>query len=232
MAYHPISHPLDWPQHVCDSAAQRLEKYSIPEPNSGCSLWLGRVQKHGYGCLQVGSSSLLAHRVAFALEYKYWPSVVRHSCDNPPCVNPQHLLGGTHLDNMRDMVARGRQQMRERHSGAILDENAVEKIKQSLLAGTAASSLARMHGVHVNTIQAIKEGKSWNQRGNWDVLALPKRGLLSHADIAAWRARCGFTKTAAAQILGVPFMTYSSWESGKYKISYAVADVIMEWKFK
>lgn len=52
-----------------------------------------------------------AHRVAFWLHTGWWPedAVVRHGCDNPPCVNPAHLTTGTHADNARDKLERGRQ---------------------------------------------------------------------------------------------------------------------------
>jgi len=44
----------------------------------------------------------------FYLTNGYYPPVVRHTCDNIKCINPSHLLGGTHLDNMNDRSKRGR----------------------------------------------------------------------------------------------------------------------------
>jgi hypothetical protein len=71
-----------------------------------CWEWQGPFFKKGYGSFT--GRSLSAHRVAFYLVHGYWPVVCRHSCDNRRCINPRHLLDGTHADNMRDAVERGR----------------------------------------------------------------------------------------------------------------------------
>lgn len=65
----------------------------------------------GYGVFGVGQSTKLAHRAAYEVHHGVTLSsgqVVRHSCDNPPCCNPAHLILGTQLDNIRDMDERGR----------------------------------------------------------------------------------------------------------------------------
>ncbi len=74
-----------------------------------CWGWSGTTNK-GYGRINVGGNMVLAHRVAWELTSGLIPPgmCVLHSCDNPPCVNPNHLFLGTHADNMRDMRAKGR----------------------------------------------------------------------------------------------------------------------------
>lgn len=87
-----------------------IESCSIPEPNSGCFLWLGVLQKDGYGTLTNGGRPLLAHRAAWEVAFGVPPAdkYVLHKCDVPWCVNPAHLYIGTQFDNMRDAVQRRR----------------------------------------------------------------------------------------------------------------------------
>ena len=75
-----------------------------------CIEWQGKRDKDGYGRVEVNGREIAAHRVAWAKENGLIPAglLVLHSCDNPPCINIDHLRLGTHKDNMADMVARGR----------------------------------------------------------------------------------------------------------------------------
>ena len=79
----------------------------------GCLEWTGRRDEDGYGRFRPGgadTSDVGAHRVAFVLAGgDLRPGeMVLHSCDNPPCVNAEHLYGGTARQNTEDMDRRGR----------------------------------------------------------------------------------------------------------------------------
>lgn len=75
-----------------------------------CWVWTGLRDRWGYGRMSVASRPVRTHRVAWELAHGAIPPglVVRHSCDNPPCVNIDHLLLGTVAQNNADMVERGR----------------------------------------------------------------------------------------------------------------------------
>lgn len=73
-----------------------------------CILWGKCTNADGYGVQTYQGKTQLAHRVAFYLSKGYWPQVCRHMCDNPPCVNPEHLVDGTFKDNTLDMWSKGR----------------------------------------------------------------------------------------------------------------------------
>jgi hypothetical protein len=83
---------------------QRLDR------SGRCWVWTGGRQGRGYGQLTVHYRRLLLHRVVYEWAFGEIPAglVVRHTCDNPPCCNPAHLVIGTQHDNVRDMVERGR----------------------------------------------------------------------------------------------------------------------------
>ena len=88
---------------------ERIHRQSSPHP-SGCRVWNGKKNMHGYGVVKIAKKEHRAHRVVY---YTLHPStsptlVIRHKCDNPACVNPQHLEAGTVRENMIDMVSRGR----------------------------------------------------------------------------------------------------------------------------
>ncbi len=82
-------------------------------PDGECWLWKFATDKWGYGAMQANGKTQKVHRVVYGLVYgkKLKPSdTILHSCDNPACANPAHLLRGNHVDNRVDMAikARGR----------------------------------------------------------------------------------------------------------------------------
>lgn len=100
----------------------RIERYSIPEPNSGCWLWLGSIDGEGYGRATFRGKSDGAHRVSYTAFREAIPAglLVCHSCDVRCCVNPDHLWVGTYADNNRDMLAKGRHGNGVRTGGQVI----------------------------------------------------------------------------------------------------------------
>lgn len=84
----------------------RLERLLVPEPNSGCWLWLGGVGRGGYGLIKVHGKARMAHRVMYELRRGPIPDglVLDHLCRTPCCVNPDHLEPVTEREN----ILRGR----------------------------------------------------------------------------------------------------------------------------
>ncbi len=92
-----------------------------------CTLWTKAKNKAGYGITWANNKWAYAHRVAAnALKGQ----VVRHTCDNPSCVNPQHLVVGTHKDNSEDMVNKVRQAWGKKAGRAKLTEDEVIVIRK------------------------------------------------------------------------------------------------------
>lgn len=73
-----------------------------------CWPWTRGRTKAGYGQFYLRGRREYAHRVGFLIANGWLPAETLHSCDNPPCQNPAHLLDGTHVDNVMDMYAKGR----------------------------------------------------------------------------------------------------------------------------
>lgn len=89
--------------------ADRLLDNSEPQPN-GCRLWTGTMHTQGYGQISVGNRQRTAHRLSYETFIGPIPEglLVCHRCDVRRCIAPEHLYAGTHLDNSRDAVERGR----------------------------------------------------------------------------------------------------------------------------
>ena len=147
-----------------------IEKKSIPEPNTGCWLWLGALDLWGgYGKTGRKIKGRRAHRVSFEAFKGPIPlgEEVCHSCDTPPCVNPEHLFAGPHAINMADMAKKGRATKGinvprgERHHKAKLTVEGVRAILFWLAKGESRADLAASFGVDKTTIGLIARGKIW-----------------------------------------------------------------------
>lgn len=144
-------------------------------PND-CWLWTGWTKaarkgapEYGRINVRVGAHGenkhidLFAHRVAYELEVGKVPDklVVRHSCHNPLCCNPNHLAVGTHQDNMDDMVKAGRQTKGECNGRSLLTWKDVHQIRAMRIEGQTLKEIASMFPVGIATVGLICQNKIW-----------------------------------------------------------------------
>lgn len=140
--------------------------FYVPEPNSGCWLWTGAIagEKMRYGRYR----NIPAHRYSYELHVGPIErgKIICHKCDNPYCVNPDHLWQGTHKENTEDMVRKGRAAFinsgtfvnGEQHRRARLTAELALDIAARHQSSRAA---AKEYGVHRSLIQDVRAGRTW-----------------------------------------------------------------------
>jgi len=149
------------------SLAERIAQHSRPDPVSGCHAWTASLT-HGYGNLQVAGKLKKAHRIAWEVANGPIPAgmMVCHRCDNPGCVNVEHLFLGTAQDNMTDKMAKGR------HRPARGSKCPWAKLTESDVAAIRCNwpprrgdltRLGAQYGVSPSNIGYILKNKSWRQ---------------------------------------------------------------------
>ncbi|AHI60211.1 HNH endonuclease [Erwinia phage Ea35-70] len=93
------------------SLEDRLFQFGhVYSERDSCFTWRGMVDNYGYGKIKVKSRLVGAHKLSYLLFKGDIPEgmVVRHTCDNPVCINPSHLIAGTVKQNVHDAIAKGR----------------------------------------------------------------------------------------------------------------------------
>lgn len=120
-----------------------------------CWPWKGPLKPDGmrYGyCQTLWGQRFYAHRAAFFLANGRWPGpgmVVMHRCDNPQCVNPAHLAEGTHRDNSRDCVAKGR--------NTLGDRNGMKRIEARRKVAGELNSMAKLTSEQVIEVRRMRK---------------------------------------------------------------------------
>lgn len=135
------------------------EKVDRKGPND-CWEWTAARYKKGYGCFDINGRQWHAHRYVLVLIGVDVPDnlLVCHHCDNPPCVNPDHLFLGTAADNSADMVQKGRAAVGTDNARSKLTEKDVLQIRRSK---ESRKTLARQFNISQQHISDIKHRNVW-----------------------------------------------------------------------
>lgn len=137
------------------------------ERGDGCWVWHGGRNARGYGRISFDRKSRLAHRLAWV--FTNGPILdglcVCHHCDNPCCVNPEHLFLGTQADNSADMARKGRGRSRPprgsaNHMAKLVESDVIE-IRRLLALGIAQTWIGPVYGVTNCAVSLIASGRNW-----------------------------------------------------------------------
>jgi len=137
------------------------------DKSSGCWLWKAGKNQNGYGLIRANGKERLAHRLAWELTNGPIPKgmCICHKCDNPACINPNHLFLGTQKDNIKDMDGKGRRGTNgvygERVNTTKLTNNAVLEIRALHKNGHSCQCLSERFGVSHTQIWRIVSGHQW-----------------------------------------------------------------------
>jgi hypothetical protein len=131
-------------------------------------MWLAGKNKLGYGIVGVGRTSRLAHRVAYELARGKITGgrLLRHTCDNPACCEPTHLVPGSDADNVADCIARGRRaaQAGMANANRKLSIEQVREIRNRYSTGNVTIvALGAEYGISKSQIHNIVSGTQWRE---------------------------------------------------------------------
>ena len=130
---------------------------------NGCWLWTGRTNRKGYGVINLNKKPLYVHRLMWEIRNGNIPDgmLVCHRCDNPRCVNPDHLFVGTIRDNNRDRDNKGRSARGAILSKAHLKPDDIIDIRKAYAHGTNQSEIARKYGIKPCSVNHIVHRERW-----------------------------------------------------------------------
>lgn len=167
-------------------AERKIERWT-QKSVAGCWNWIGGKTRRGYGhtamcmpCAEPGKRrfrnvTVLAHRMAYALFIGDPGRLhVLHACDNPSCVNPSHLSLGTHLDNMRDMVAKGRHHNCAHYGASAKNakytNDEAKLVARLFLEGCSNKQITEQTGFKSYFVANVTSGRAWTK-----ITGLPRR---------------------------------------------------------
>lgn len=153
---------------LCGMPQDQWRFWSYVNTSGDCWLWKGTINEaNGRGVLRWNGKNHAAHRIAFSVYYNLELSsdqLLLHSCDNPRCVNPEHLSIGTHMDNSNDKMRKGR----HRSGGPRLTPEQVENARSRYKSGGVTQlQLSQEYCITPNHMRRIlKDWFGWAKRSH------------------------------------------------------------------
>lgn len=160
--------PIVFPSDPKDIADLRDRFWMNVRKQGECWIWQLSLAKAGYGQYTFKDQNYSAHRLAYFLHHGSIPDgkIVCHKCDNPACVNPDHLFAGTYLENNHDCKTKGRFKAGggPKPIGQKLTRADVDIIRSEYAANPVrgkCAELARRFGIKLCSVSDILKGRSW-----------------------------------------------------------------------
>lgn len=138
-------------------------KVNIGDPDE-CWEWQAARTRLGYGAFSVRHATARpAHIIAYELICGEITNglEVCHTCDNPPCCNPNHLFLGTHKENMEDMANKGRSVSGIKSHLSRHSEDSIIKVRELFDSGIGITDISRQTGIPVVTVWNVSHRKTW-----------------------------------------------------------------------
>lgn len=133
---------------------------------SGCWEWTKALSTKGYGVFTIEDRWTLAHRAAFISRNGPIADemLVLHRCDNPKCINPDHLFLGSHSDNMKDCISKGRRPPKtgSRNKMSRFKEADIIEMRAMRSQGAMIKDIAKKFSTSKNHVSAILNRRSWS----------------------------------------------------------------------
>lgn len=208
-------------------------KVAIVDDDTSCWEWTASRKKgenENYGNFNFKDPTTgkrvitLSHRVVFYVVHQKLPDTARHTCDNPPCCRPSHIIDGTQADNIADMDARGRRVIHDQrgilNGSAVLTEDLVRTARKLYRGGASMETIAQGLDRDASAIRFAIVGDTWKHITDVPPVTADERrssgGKLTKAQIEEIRVRRAAGETCAA--LGKEFGVHGS------NISYLTRD--------
>ena len=143
---------------------QRVEMQTVVNEN-GCHIFTGSKDDCGYGRISKDGKLTRVHRAVYEKVHGKIQDkmVILHSCDNPSCINIQHLSADFQSENIKDMYNKGRgiNLAGSKHGMSKINETDVINIKKRLSEGDTCVAISKDYSVSEGTIRNIKKGRNW-----------------------------------------------------------------------
>jgi hypothetical protein len=148
--------------------SEKLARSLVENPGDECIEWTGAKSSNGYGILTCQGRQILVSRYVKALVAEGWDTipyrhvVCRHTCDNPPCINPNHLEWGTQRDNSQDALDRNRVARGTRLPQAKMNDDLVLEARHFFLACRSLKQTREKYGLGHNACRQMLMGTTWS----------------------------------------------------------------------